>query len=130
MIVNEFLELKENKGIFALGDVAAVQNKEGQFLPALAQVAVVEARRVAQNIRLSIEGKNLNPINYKHTGNLVSLGQWMAVGEVSRFTFSGHATWWLWRTVYLSKMISFRKKIKVAVDWTVNLFYPRDISQF
>ena len=61
---------------------------------------------------------------------MVSLGQWMAIGEISKFTFWGHITWWLWRTVYLSKLISTRKKLKVAMDWTVNLFSPRDISEF
>jgi NADH:ubiquinone reductase (H+-translocating) len=129
LVVNEYLELINQKGVFALGDVAAAK-VNGTYLPALAQVATKEAQTVARNIDLSTKGKSLKPFTYRHTGNLVSLGQWMAVGEISKFTFSGHITWWLWRTVYLSKLISFRKKIKVALDWTVNLFYPRDISQF
>jgi NADH dehydrogenase len=54
----------------------------------------------------------------------------MAAGEISNFTFSGHIAWWIWRTVYLSKLISFRKKTRGAIDWTMNLFSPRDISQF
>jgi NADH dehydrogenase len=44
-------------------------------------------------------------------------------------TLWGHLAWWLWRTIYLSKLISPSKKIRVAVDWTINLFAPRDISK-
>ncbi|MEK7069192.1 MAG: hypothetical protein AAB945_00150 [Patescibacteria group bacterium] len=76
-----------------------------------------------------VENKELKPFVYKHRGSLISLGQWMAIGEIANFTFSGHFAWWLWRTVYLSKLISFRKKMKVMLDWTVNLFSPRDISE-
>jgi NADH dehydrogenase len=54
----------------------------------------------------------------------------MAIGEMFGFTFSGRFTWWLWRTVYLFKLISFRKKLEVAIDWTINIFSARDISQF
>ncbi|MEX2052471.1 MAG: NAD(P)/FAD-dependent oxidoreductase [Candidatus Paceibacterota bacterium] len=129
ILVNETLELKGHKGVFALGDVAAFKHK-GSMLPALAQVAEKEARGVARNIGLLVEGKRPAPFHYHHSGDLLSLGQWMAVGELFGITLSGRFTWWLWRTVYLSKLISFKKKLKVAVDWTVNLFYPRDISQF
>ncbi len=59
----------------------------------------------------------------------MSVGQWMATGEIGNFSFSGRLAWWVWRTVYLSKLLSGKKKIKVALDWTINLFYPRDISE-
>ena len=130
LIVNKYLQLQDYNNIFALGDMAAFKAENtDNFLPALAQVAEKEAKMVARNIYLSIENKELKPFTYKHAGNLVSLGQWMAIGEISNFTFWGHIAWWLWRTIYLSKLISFRKKIKVAMDWTINLFYPRDISE-
>jgi len=53
----------------------------------------------------------------------------MAAGEIGDFSFSGYITWWIWRTVYLSKLVSFRKKVRVALDWTINLFSTRDISE-
>jgi len=130
MLVNEYLELKDHKDVFALGDTAAFMPENTEiFLPALAQVAEKEAKYVAQNLKLKIKNKRPKPFVYKHEGNLISLGQWMAIGEIADFTFWGHITWWLWRTVYLSKLISFRKKMKVALDWTVNIFSPRDISE-
>lgn len=128
LVVNKYLEIKNYKNIFAIGDVAAFEEK-GSFLPMLAQVAEKEARALAKNIKLLIGGKKPKPFSYHNTGNLVSLGQWMAIGEISNFVFWGHITWWIWRTVYLSKLLSWEKKMEVVFDWTINLFSARDISQ-
>ncbi len=103
--------------------------KTGASLPAFAQVAEKEAKAAAQNIERLVNGKSLKPFKYRHFGDLLSLGHWMAVGEFFGFTVSGHLTWLLWRVVYLSKLISWKKKLRVAIDWTVNIFYPRDISE-
>ncbi len=147
LMTDEYLRLAGYRDIFVLGDTAAFKLGGGNtFLPALAQVTEKEAKCVAQNIYLPVSGRasdtnsaiaesvssenfKLKPFRYRHTGHLISLGQWRAVGEIAGFIFSGRITWWLWRTLYLSKMISFRKKVKVAIDWTVNLFSPRDISE-
>lgn len=130
LLVNEYLQSENYENIFVVGDSAAVKvGKTDTYLPALAQVAEKEAKAVAQNIYLLVKNRKMKPFRYKHTGTMISLGQWMAIGEISNFTFSGHITWWLWRTIYLSKLISLRKKIRVAMDWTMDLFYPRDISE-
>lgn len=124
------MQLKEFPRVFALGDMAAVFNeRRHRFVPALAQAAVKEARHVARNIFLMERGKSPRPFFYRHTGDLISLGKGRAVGEIWGVFFSGRFAWWLWRTTYLFKMISFPKKIRVAVDWTTHLFLPRDISQ-
>lgn len=129
LVVNEFLQLKGHPEIFVVGDAASFKQRNNTFLPALAQVAEKESATVARNINNILHEKNLEEFFYHSSGSLMSIGQWMAVGEISNFTFSGHLAWWFWRTVYLSKLISFRKKMRVAVDWTMNLFSPRDISQ-
>jgi NADH dehydrogenase len=59
----------------------------------------------------------------------VSLGRWRAAAQMGDVQLYGRFAWWLWRTIYLSKLISSSKKFKVAVNWTVHLFMPRDISQ-
>lgn len=129
--VETTLNLKEYPEVFVLGDMSGYIDPNTQKpLPALAQVAVKQADCVAQNIIALTEKKPLQPLVYHHKGSLVSLGQWMAMGEISHFSFTGHIAWWVWRTVYLSKLISWQKKLKVAFNWTVNLFSPRDISRF
>ena len=127
--VNRYLHLEAYPEVYAIGDVAEVKTADGAALPALAQVAVQEAQIAADNIRRHIDGQALEPFSYKSAGSLVSLGQWMAVGEISRVVLWGHFTWWLWRANYLYHLISWRKKLQVMLDWTLNSFSPRDISQ-
>lgn len=120
--VNEYWQLPNYQNVFVLGDMAA-------RAPALAQAATKEAKAVAANIYRLINNKKLKPYTFRSSGDLVSLGRWNAVGHIAGITISGKFAWWLWRTVYLFKMLSWRKKLKVAVDWTINLFSPRDISE-
>jgi len=131
IIVNDYLQLGNHPEVFVIGDNAAFKEDGTRpVLPALAQIAEKQAMYVTHTIKRQLDGKKQKPFVYRHTGNLMSLGQWMAVGEIWRVTISGRLTWWLWRMVYLWKMISFRKKVRVAFDWIVNSFTPRDISEF
>ncbi len=130
MIVNEYMQLSEYPTLFALGDcVSYIPSRGNRPLPALAQVATAQGEIVARNIYNMMKGKQCVSFQYHHKGDLLSLGQWMAVAEIGPLHVVGHFAWWLWRTVYLFKLISWHKKIKVVVDWTINLFSPRDISQ-
>ena len=43
--------------------------------------------------------------------------------------FSGLLAWLLWRGIYLGKLPGLERKIRVLVDWTVELFFPKDIVQ-
>ncbi|MBI2038041.1 MAG: NAD(P)/FAD-dependent oxidoreductase [Candidatus Magasanikbacteria bacterium] len=127
--VNRNLQLENYSQVFVVGDAAGVKGEDGVTLPALAQVAVQEAKMAAENIKRQIDGQTLKPFIYRHAGSLVSLGQWMAVGKILNLALWGRFTWWIWRTVYLLKLVSWQKKVKVAVDWTINAFSPRDISR-
>ncbi|HMR01475.1 MAG TPA: NAD(P)/FAD-dependent oxidoreductase, partial [Candidatus Gracilibacteria bacterium] len=127
--VNQHLQIKDHPHIFALGDVASYEHQSGKPLPMLAQVAVQQAKTVADNIAASIQQKPLKSFKYHSKGELVSIGQWGALGHTLGVNWSGPIAWWLWRTVYLFKFISSSKKIKIAIDWTVNLFHHRDITR-
>jgi NADH dehydrogenase FAD-containing subunit len=128
LIVNEYLQVKNYNNVFALGDICCfIQNQKP--LPQLAQVAVRQAKIVAKNIFNLIKNKPLEKFVYKHQGDLISLGRFFAIGEIQNFTFSGFFTWILWRGVYLSKMISNKDKIKTFIDWLLDFFYPRDITE-
>jgi NADH:ubiquinone reductase (H+-translocating) len=129
-VVNQNLQLTNYENIFALGDVAAFTNPgKGRPVPTHAQTAVAEASKTAENIVRLIKKKPLKPYYYKHKGDLISLGRWRAGGTIAGITFSGRFAWWLWRTIYLFKLLSWQKKVRVAVDWTINLFSKRDIAE-
>lgn len=130
ILVDEFLRAKGFNDVFILGDSAAfLEDEKSKLVPMFAQVAVQQAKTVAGNVKSILEGKPLKSWDYKSKGFLVSLGQWRAVGVVLGLRIQGRFAWWLWRTVYLFKFISWKKKIRIAFEWTVNLFYPRDITK-
>jgi len=129
LLVTASLQLKDNPDIFVLGDMMAVETKNVCF-PTTAQAATKEAKSVANNIAQILRGSDVRPFQFRETGKLLSIGQWHAIADFKYVVFSGAFAWWLWRTIYLSKIISIRKRIKVAIDWTFNLFSPRDISRF
>ena len=60
---------------------------------------------------------------------MVSVGQWFAVGEVFSLKLSGRLAWWMWRTLYLFKFASWKKRFRITFEWTIDLFYPRDITK-
>ncbi|GIW66975.1 MAG: pyridine nucleotide-disulfide oxidoreductase [Candidatus Parcubacteria bacterium] len=116
------------ENVFAIGDICCfIQNEKP--LPQLAQVAVRQAKTIAVNIKNSIENKPLEKFVYKHTGDLISVGKFYALGEIKGIEFSGLIIWFIWKGVYLSKMISFRDQVKTFIDWILNLFLPRDITE-
>ncbi len=59
---------------------------------------------------------------------LVGLGHRTAAAEIRGWRFSGLLAWLMWRTIYLSKLPGMEKKVRVALDWTIDLFFPRDIA--
>ncbi|MBU1038948.1 NAD(P)/FAD-dependent oxidoreductase [Patescibacteria group bacterium] len=122
------LQLFNYSNVYVLGDSAALLDKEtNKLLPQLAQVAVGQAKITAHNLWAERKNKPLKEFVYKSKGNLVSLGQWLALAEIGNWFFEGPVAWWLWRTVYLSKLLSGRKKIQVAWEWTWNIFFPRNL---
>jgi NADH dehydrogenase len=52
------------------------------------------------------------------------------VANILGVNFSGFIAWWLWRTIYLMKLPRFEKKVRVALDWTLDLLFSKDLVQF
>ncbi len=127
--VGQSLQIPECPNAFVVGDMASLLGADGKPMPMLAQVAVMQGLHTGHNIKRLTQGKNLLPFKYKSQGSLVSLGQWQAVADIHGIRFWGPIAWFIWRTVYLFKFLSGSKKVKIVVDWTMNIFYPRDITK-
>lgn len=63
-------------------------------------------------------------------GQLATIGKRTGVANILGIKFSGFIAWWIWRTIYLSKLPRFEKKLRVALDWTLDLLFSKDIVQF
>jgi NADH dehydrogenase len=105
--------------IFAIGDVAHVEDGEGNEVPALAQGAIQMGRYVAQRILDEIEGAQgtREPFVYSDKGTMATLGRSRAVAQIGRFEFSGLVAWLAWLLVHLIMLIGFRNRVIVLVQW-------------
>jgi NADH dehydrogenase len=129
IIVNSNLQIEGCPNVFVIGDIASLAGADGKPLPMLAQVAVEQGIHTGYNIKSLLKGRSLLHFKYESKGGLVSLGQWQALADIYGLRFSGPLAWFIWRTVYLFKFLSSSKRVKIVVDWTLNIFYPRDITK-
>ncbi len=126
--VDETLQVKGRPDVWALGDCASIFDRAtGRPSPPTAQHAIRQGRQVAENIAAVSRGHAPKPFSHKPLGVLAGLGRRSAVAEILGFKFSGFFAWWLWRTVYLLKLPGLERKVRVALDWTLDLFFPPDI---
>ncbi|HXJ71738.1 MAG TPA: NAD(P)/FAD-dependent oxidoreductase, partial [Candidatus Dormibacteraeota bacterium] len=129
VLVNKFLQVPEWPGVWVIGDCARVPDirKPGQSHPPTAQHAIRQGKVVAQNIVASLCGRSLRPFSFRTIGLLASIGRRTGVARIFGFNFSGFFAWWLWRTIYLSKLPGLDKKVRVAFDWTLDLLFRKDV---
>jgi NADH dehydrogenase len=131
LLVNECMEVKGWPGVWALGDCALVPDlTTGKYSPPTAQHALREGKTVARNMAAEIRGGEKKPFVFKTIGQLASIGRRTGVARVLGINFSGFVAWWLWRTIYLSKLPRLEKKLRVALDWTLDLFFSKDLVKF
>lgn len=130
IVVNEYLEVPDYPGVWAVGDCAvALDYKTGQPCPPTAQYATRQAKSLARNIVASLRNEAKQRFAFRALGKLASLGHRSAVAEVFGWKLSGFLAWLLWRTIYLMKMPGFDRKLRVATDWSLDLLLPPDIVQ-
>ena len=131
LVTNEFLEVEDFPGVWALGDCAAVPDPaSGKSCPPTAQHAIRQGKVVAENIIAAINGGQGRRFEFKTIGALASIGKRTGVARIMGVNFSGFVAWWLWRTIYLSKLPRFEKKVRVALDWFLDLLFSKDLVQF
>jgi NADH:quinone reductase (non-electrogenic) len=129
LLVDECLAVRGFPGLWAVGDCAAVPDGGGGFYPPTAQHGMRAAIVAAKNIERTIARDQPKPFHYKTIGMLASIGHHSGVANVFGLKFSGFIAWWMWRTIYLAKLPRFAKKLRVMTDWTLDLFFGRDIEQ-
>ena len=131
LVVDEYMEIPDWPGVWALGDCAAVQNpRSGEVYPPTAQHAMREGKTLAQNLAAVVDGRPRRPFVFSTLGLLAAIGRRTGVAQILGVTFSGFVAWFLWRTIYLSKLPRFEKKVRVALDWTLDMFFSKDLVHF
>jgi NADH:ubiquinone reductase (H+-translocating) len=137
VVVDSTFTVRGHTGLWALGDCAAVSDtKHGKTCPPTAQFALRQAEVLAKNIHAQVEGRPTRTFHFDSLGAMCVVGHQTACAELTvpfartrSVRFSGLLAWLIWRGVYLSKLPGVERKIRVLMDWTVELFFPRDIVQ-
>jgi NADH dehydrogenase len=131
VVVNEMLEVPGFPGVWAIGDCAWIPNANtGKPHPPTAQHASRQAVGCAKNVVAAIrESVQKAPFRFTTLGQLATIGHRAGVAEILGLRLSGFVAWCLWRTIYLGKLPTFEKKLRVALRWTMDFAFPRDLTQ-
>lgn len=115
--------------VWAVGDCAYITNAfDNKPSPPTGQFAEREGRQAAENIARVIHGQPTRPFYFKPLGQLCSIGGRRAVAEMFGFRVSGLLAWFMWRSVYLMKLPSWSRRVRVGLDWALDLIFPRDLG--
>lgn len=147
IISNGYLEVPGYNGVYALGDCAYITNpKTGKPYPPTAQYAIRQGKVAAKNIISTIktkqeedrsnskkrrrEGKEeeKKKFDYKAKGIMADIGNRNGVAIMFGFKLQGFKAWWLWRMFYLANLPTTKKKLKVMIDWTMDLLFKPDVA--
>lgn len=131
VVVDSTLEVPGAPGIWAVGDCAAVIDPISKRpYPPTAQHALREGRRVGENIYARLQGKQARPFMYKMPGQLAVIGRRAGVASIFGLKFSGVVGWALWRSVYLMKLPRLEKKLRVGLQWALDVVFERDLGEY
>jgi NADH:quinone reductase (non-electrogenic) len=130
LLADEFLRVRGFDGAWTAGDCAAIPDlSTGGISPPTAQHALRQATRLADNLVQTLRGFEPEPFVYRQLGSLVSLGRYKGVARVMGIRLRGFPAWFLHRTYHLSRIPTLNRKARVMIDWTVALFFRRDVAQ-
>ncbi len=127
ILTDACLEVINCPNVFAAGDCAIIRGEE---MATTAQVAQQQGRFLAKALRRIAKGKKLRPFFYLHMGMLAYVGGNKALADTPGPKLTGFVAWLMWRSVYLTKLVSLRNKILVLFDWCKTKWFGRDISRF
>jgi NADH dehydrogenase len=130
--VDQTMRVEGRSDVWAIGDAAAVPDpaKKGQApCPPTCQHALRQGRRVAQNVAATLGSGRVRPFTYKTLGVFVDMGQGEAVASTIGIKWRGRRAWLLARSYHLAMMPGLKRKMRLLVDWNVQLLFGRDLSE-
>jgi len=128
LVTEPDMRLKGSATAWAIGDCARIVNAhDGSISPPTGQFAERQGRQVAENIARAIAGRPTRPFSYKPLGVFCAIGGRHAVAEIVGRRVSGFVAWFLWRAIYLFKLPSWSRRVKVGADWAWDLLFARDL---
>jgi NADH dehydrogenase len=103
--------------VFVIGDLAALQDEDGQPLPGVAPVAIQQGRHAARSVLRACRGLSIEPFHYLDRGSLATIGRAAAVADFGWIKFSGFFAWLSWLFIHIFFLIGFRNRFIVMFEW-------------
>jgi NADH dehydrogenase len=127
--VNHALEVEGHEGIYAIGDIAYLEDRSGDPYPMLIPVAKQQGILVAKNIFRHAEGLEPQPFKYRDRGIMATIGRRRAVAWIyNRIQLRGFIAWLAWLGLHLITLLGFRNQLNVLINWVWNYFtYDRSV---
>jgi len=132
IVVDATMRVEGRENVWAIGDAAAVPDpakKREQPCPPTGQHALRQGRRVARNVAATLGNGEVRPFAYRTLGVFVDMGQGQAVAETVGLRWRGRIAWVLARSYHLAMMPGVKRKLRLLVDWNVQLAFGRDLSE-
>jgi NADH:ubiquinone reductase (H+-translocating) len=123
IIVKPTLQHPDHPQVYVIGDAAYLEDENGRPLPMLATVAQQQARHAARNIRLELSNRAAEPFTYKDPGLLATIGRNAAVARLWGISFSGWPAWLIWVGLHVYRLIGFRNRLVVLLNWAWDYFF-------
>lgn len=121
------LQVSGHPEVYVVGDLAYVE-KNGRPLPFVAPVAIQQGAAVGRNIKRQLARQAPVPFQYRSKGSMATIGRMAAVVHIGRHQFTGFAAWVLWLVIHIFRLIGFRNRLLVMVNWAWDfLFYERAV---
>ncbi len=116
--VNRFNLVGGTQNIYAVGDIALMETpKYSKGHPQLANVAINQAKNLADNFKKSLKGIKANEFEYKDLGSMATIGRNKAVVDLPHFKFKGYFAWLMWMFLHLMLILSVRNKLIIFINW-------------
>lgn len=126
VVVDGSLRVAGYDNVFVIGDMAYVTDESGKPLPQIAPVAIQQGERTAQNILGLCKGREPAQFRYKDPGIMATIGRSAAVARVFGLNITGFIAWLAWLFVHLMKLVGFRNRIVVFINWAYQyIMYER-----
>lgn len=121
--VQPSLQVEGHPEVYVIGDAAYLEDEHGAALPMVAQVAIQQGVRAADNIQLALEGQSLQPFHYRDLGTMATIGRNQAVAWIGSFKLHGFLAWLTWLVVHIAQLIGFRNRLVVLINWAWDYFF-------
>ncbi len=123
LVTEATLQLPDHAEVFIVGDAAYLANGDGQPLPMLATVAQQQAKAAVRNITKMLKGEAPEPFHYKDPGLLATIGRNAAVARIGGLSLSGFVAWVIWVALHIYRLIGFRNRLVVLINWAWDYFF-------